>query len=252
MFVTNAHQVRDYRLCKYLYNSRHNLKKPERSLPVRDLMAERFDEAMKKLVKRAYFHTMGGTGFPTMDRLLYEWDRIWHEGRTYESILTDRNHPDKSLDSYNADAINMIRAFHARTVKNPGKVVGSFLGEDYFVQLDNGVVITGELELVLERSGQIVIPHFTTKNPANFKPRTLGQTKIILDAMAFRSKTGRVENFSVIEYLPKGKVEQVVLDDVIIHEASELMGEMATRDKWPAEDCYWCDRCSFSRDCPRW
>jgi CRISPR/Cas system-associated exonuclease Cas4 (RecB family) len=213
-----------------------------------------FDDAMRKLVKRSYFHTMSGTPFPTIDRILYEWDKIWHDGRDLTSIMGEQHTPGKNRDSLNVEATKMIRMFHAKNSRMSNRIDG-ILGEDYRIPLDHGAVLVGTIDLVLTNGRETWLPHYTTKNASSFKEGTEGLIGIVLDAIAYRAMTGRIENYSTIEYLKTGKTQLVAVDDTMITEAKEIISDMMTRDKWPAATgTYYCDMCTYrvKPGCRKW
>jgi hypothetical protein len=222
----SAEEIRDFQLCRYLYKSRHIEKIPEKKLPARDQLVYDFEDAVSRVISYFYFETMANQ-VPSFNILMYKWRHTFLNGLTAEDIARGQDDPERNRNYFTTEGMKILSSFHEKHHRNPGRVI--MLNEPYSIPISSGIIAHGTINLVIEKDGKVLMPHYTTKTMSHFQKGTAGSNKAILDAMAFRYKTETSEDYI------------------------ELTDEMSLVKLFPASvGCYWCGSCQYSGQCSSW
>jgi hypothetical protein len=243
----SAEQIRDFQLCRFLYKSRHIEKLQEKKLPARDQLVYEFEDAVSRVISYFYFETMANQ-VPSFNILMYKWRHTFLNGLTAEDIARGQDDPERNRNYFTTEGMKILSAFHERNHKNPGRVIML-----YSIPLSDGIIASGIINLVIEKDGKVLMPHYTTKTMSHFQKGTIGSNKAILDTIAYRYKTNKIEDYIQFSLLKKIKDEKNVVTDLDIRQIKELADEMSVAKLFPASvGCYWCSSCQFSSQCSAW
>jgi hypothetical protein len=242
-----ATQLRDFQLCRHLYNRKHNDGLQERkNLPARELLGVEFDEALTKAVKWYYFELMAGNQ-PSFRALMWKWEKLWFKNVTVADIMQASDDPGKNRNSYNTDAHSILSNF-INTHKNPGDVY--MFNEHYTVPLTDTIKISGTIDLVLIKNRQVIIKQIAPKGPRAYSKGTELGYKLILDSVAFRHISGGNEHKVSMDYIKDNKTMDLSITDVDITNTKALATEIEVCSNfYPSPGCYFCNQCWFKKDC---
>jgi hypothetical protein len=241
-------KLRDFGLCRYLYEQKHIEGVPEKiTLPERDQLVYEFEDSLQTAIKWFYFEAMADK-VPSYKALMWKWEKLWFKNVTAEDIMRASDYPGKNRNSYNTDAATILAKFH-NTHQRMGKVL--MINENYEVPITRNAKAVGNLDLVILVANQIVITHFSTRSKGSYARGTEGSFKVILDSLAFRHKADRIENKITIDLVRTGKTFDTVVTDVDIENVKRLSDEMNNcTNFYPSNGCYWCDNgCQFKTEC---
>lgn len=147
MLSLAADSIKSYQTCARLYDFRHNDKLYEPINP-RVLMADRFEDTLKKVAAFFFYKKQGGN-IPSYSALLNRWERLWFpKGTTAYDLATEQHETlYKNLASYTTEASAALMSFHENFSKDDGE---PFLIDDKFiVPLTSSVKLEGTFDLVL-------------------------------------------------------------------------------------------------------
>jgi CRISPR/Cas system-associated exonuclease Cas4 (RecB family) len=251
MTSVTAEEIRDFQLCKFLYQKKHIEKViTSMTLPQRDKLVYEFEDAVEKTIKYFYFETMN-SNVPNLKNLFSRWERIWFKNVTVDNIIEEEDHPQKNINSYNTDAHAILNTFYKRNAKNPGEVV--IINEAYEVPVTERTKARGQIDLVLRFGKNIIIPHFGLRTQSQFGKGTERGYKIILDSIAYRHKTESTESRVRIELLKNGKTIDTVVSDLELKQVKQLSDEIdGCTTFYSSAGNWWCKNCQFSKLCGNW
>jgi hypothetical protein len=247
MIELTPEKLRDFALCSRLYEHKHVQHLVERKpKSARDRLVDEFEDAMTKTIKWFYFELMSDK-VPSFRNLQWKWEKLWFKGATVEEVMREVTDPGKNKHRYNTEAQTILSNFYET---NKGGADVLMINERYVVPITPDTKAIGSIDLVVREGNFIVIKHLSTKGPGYWKPGTMGWHKMILDSMAFRYRTDKIENKVSVEMLRDGRRQDFVISSAEVNEITGLSDELANCNSWrPSRGCYWCKSCSFNSEC---
>ena len=253
MIELNAEKIRDFRGCRYLYKAKHIEKIPQKhSVSERDMLPAQLEDAVKKTIKSFYFEVMNDA-VPSYKEVQKKFEKLWLKEKTVKDIIRDENTPQKNVHHFTTEGLKIITQFYKMNYRKPGKVI--FLSEDYCIPFTENVVISGTIDLAIEKDGKIHLPIYTTKGKSYFSEGNEGYYKAMLDTIATNNKAGNKSPFVKIMYFKGGTIreETIVIDKLKVRQLKEVAEEINECKRFlPNHDYYWCKNCSMNKYCSTW
>jgi hypothetical protein len=147
VLTLDAAAIKDFQICARLYDYRHNEKMYER-IERRDLMAQRFENTLKKIVSFFFYKKQGGT-IPSYSALLNRWERLWFpKDMTGYDLTIEKLEPNHhNLASYGKEAAIALMKFYEDFAEDPG--LPFLIDEKFEVPITRDIRINGYFDLVL-------------------------------------------------------------------------------------------------------
>ena len=147
--ILTVDSIKDYQMCELLYSYRH---KEELYEPIgtRDLMAERYENVIRK-VASFFFYKMQGGNIPSYNALLNRWERLWfNDNMTAYDIATEQHETlHGNMASYTTVACAALLKFYEDF---EGMMASPLLiNEEFVVPIVHKTVrLEGTIDLVLK------------------------------------------------------------------------------------------------------
>jgi hypothetical protein len=216
------------------------------------LLPSQLEDTISKTIKYFYFEVMNKNVI-SYKEMQKRFEKLWLKEKTVKEIINDENTPQKNVHHYTTEGLKVIHTFYKMNHKNPGQVI--FLSENYNIPLTENTIINGTIDLAVKKNGQITLPTYTSKGKVYFSEGNLGYYKTILDSIAFRSKTGVMENhIQIISFKGGGyKEESLVIDKLKVRQLKEVAEEINECIRFlPNHGYYWCRNCKMEKYCSTW
>ena len=252
MIEVTSESLRDFQLCKYLYKAKHIDKiHMKEHLAKREMLPYQLEEAIDKTIKYFYFESMAN-GVPSYKTLLWKFEKQWLKDKTVEEIISDRDAPYKNVHHFTTEGIRVIDRFYKLNYKNPGKVLN--ISESYVLPIGEGLTASGQIDIVIEKDGIIILPYYTFRGKQSYKPGAEKYFKIILDALAFRRMSGKRERSAEITFLKTGfTTDNMVINDLMVRQLKDITEEIKECKRYyPSNNNYWCKNCTMEKYCSTW
>lgn len=147
ILTISSDSIHDFQVCGRLYDYRYN-SELNQFVSKRDLLAQRYDNTLKKIVSFFFYKKQGGY-IPSYSALLSRWERAWFpkDMTTYDLALEQHESAFGNLASYSNDATSVLLGFYENFADDEGEPF--LIDEPYTVQIDDHIRLEGSFDLVL-------------------------------------------------------------------------------------------------------
>lgn len=147
LLTLTPESIKDFQTCARLYDYRYNDQLYE-PIHQRALMAERFENILKKVVA-FYFYKKQGGSVPSYSALLNRWERLWFpkEMTAYDLAVEQQETVSGNLATYSNDAATALLKFYEDFTDDPSQPL--LIDEAFTVPVRREIRLQGRFDLVL-------------------------------------------------------------------------------------------------------
>jgi hypothetical protein len=256
MITLTVDSLKDYQTCARLYDFRHieNLYEP---IGNRELMAERFENTLKRVLSFFFYKKMGGI-VPSYAALLSRWERLWFpkDMSSYDIAVEQHESAYGNLASYSNEAAAVLLKFYEDFEKDTYDPI--LVDEAFTVPVTDEIRLEGAFDLCT-RNAKTAKYKLIKWSAKHRKPST---AVMLLDFAAYKyafeyrnEKARNVEYYTYDLISAKGGFTKIDVNEDDIRALQFWSNEIEQDVIFPSRRdlTYYCKSCPFyDKECAVW
>lgn len=242
--------IKDFTVCELFYDYRYQ-KKLHELIIGRDLMAQRFENTLKK-VAAFFFYKKQANIVPSYNALLNRWEKLWFpkDMTAYDLAVEQHEVSHGNIASYSNSAAAALERFHDDFAKDDSQPI--LVDETFLIPISKAVRLEGKIDLILRRGDNYRVLIMSAKQK---KPN---MNSLLLDfaaqRMAFEHRNETPRNVTFELYDMAGKAGFVDIEQPRVADVNALRywaTQIETTDVFAPRRGFtaYCRGCPFDSSC---